>query len=82
MFQNCFSFRAFAIHASTGAVTVAAALDYETTKSYTLTITATDSGAGSLTDTATLNVQITGKVPSYRAAYCYIVACSTIDFEG
>ena len=47
---------AFAIDSS-GNITTATALDYETTASYTLTVTVTDSG--SLTDTATVNVTVT-----------------------
>ena len=48
---------AFAINAATGAITVAtsAALDYETTPSFTLTITASD---GTLSDTAALTVTL------------------------
>ena len=48
---------AFAINSTTGALTVAssAALDFETTPSFTLTITASD---GTLTDTAALTVTL------------------------
>jgi hypothetical protein len=50
---------AFAID-STGHITVAnvAALDYETTTSFTLTITVTDNGTPSLSDTATITVNL------------------------
>ncbi|QQL43871.1 cadherin domain-containing protein [Sulfuriroseicoccus oceanibius] len=48
---------AFAIDAVTGAITTAAALDYETTNSYTLGVSVTDGGG--LTDTATVNVSVT-----------------------
>ncbi len=48
---------AFAIDAATGAITVAnsAALDFETTPSFTLTVTASD---GSLSDTAAITVNL------------------------
>ncbi|SHK48169.1 Metallo-peptidase family M12 [Rubritalea squalenifaciens DSM 18772] len=48
---------AFAINSSTGEVTTATALDYETTASYSLTVTVTDSGG--LTDTAIVSVTVT-----------------------
>ena len=47
---------AFTINSSTGAITTAAALDYETTTSYTLTITATDAFGNVTTTTQTVNV--------------------------
>jgi VCBS repeat-containing protein len=49
---------AFTINAATGAITVSnpSVLDFETTPSYTLTVTVTD--AGGLTDTATVNITI------------------------
>ena len=46
----------FAIDASTGAITVAAVLDHETTASYTLTVEASDGRGG--TDTATVTVTV------------------------
>jgi hypothetical protein len=48
----------FAIHPTTGILTVsnAAALDYETTTSYTLTVLVTDSGGLTDTETVTVNV--------------------------
>ena len=45
----------FGIDASTGALTVAAALDFETTASYTVSVDATD---GTNTTTATVNVNV------------------------
>jgi hypothetical protein len=47
---------AFAIDAATGEITTAAALDYETTPSYTLTVAASD---GSLSGTATVSIAVT-----------------------
>ena len=46
----------FAIGRSTGEITVAAALDYETTDSYTLTVEADDGNGGTDTATATVTV--------------------------
>ena len=46
----------FTINSSTGVITTAAALDYETTTSYTLTVTATDSFGNVSTTTQTVNV--------------------------
>lgn len=48
---------AFAINAATGEITTATALDYETTPSYSLTVTATDSGG--LSNTAIVSVAVT-----------------------
>ena len=50
----------FAIDPTTGAITVAGALDYETTASYSLVVTVTDGGSPSLSDTATLTITVTG----------------------
>jgi len=50
----------FAINGSTGAVTTAGALDYETDSSYALTVQAADGNGG--TDTATVNVSVTDVV--------------------
>ena len=47
---------AFAINASTGAITVAGALDYETTAAYTLTVQVSD---GSLTADAEITINVT-----------------------
>ena len=47
---------AFTINSSTGAITTAAALNYESTASYTLTITATDTSGNATTTTQTVNV--------------------------
>ncbi|MCY4059360.1 MAG: cadherin domain-containing protein, partial [Gammaproteobacteria bacterium] len=47
---------AFAIGQSTGAITVAGALDYETTTSYTLTAQASDGSQGTTTATVTIDV--------------------------
>jgi hypothetical protein len=47
---------AFTINSNTGAITTAAALDYETTTSYSLTITATDAFGNATTTTQTVNV--------------------------
>ena len=55
---------AFTINSSTGAITTAAALDYETTTSYTLTITATDSFGNATTTTQTVNVTDVNEVLS------------------
>ncbi len=52
----------FAIDGSNGAITVAGALDHETTPSYTLTVQADDGEGG--TDTATVNVTVTDVVES------------------
>ncbi len=46
----------FAMDATTGQVTVVQALDYETTQSYTLTVSASD---GSLNETGTVTVNVT-----------------------
>jgi hypothetical protein len=50
----------FTINPSTGAITVAnsAALDFETTPSFALTVTATDNGAPPLSDTATVTINL------------------------
>ncbi len=49
----------FAIDPTTGAITVAGALDYETTPSYSLVVTVTDGGSPSLSATATLTITVT-----------------------
>ncbi len=50
----------FAVDGGTGEITVAGALDYETTPSYTLTVEARDNGG--LTDTAMVTVRVTDVV--------------------
>ena len=54
----------FTINSSTGVITTAAALDYETTTSYTLTVTATDSFGNVSTTTQTVNVTDVNEVLS------------------
>jgi VCBS repeat-containing protein len=51
---------AFAIDAATGAITVAnpAALDFETTTTFALTVTVTDNGTPVLSGTATITVNV------------------------
>ena len=50
---------AFAINSSTGVITTAGALDYETLSSYTLTVQATDNGTPALSGTGTVTIAIT-----------------------
>ncbi|QQL44668.1 cadherin domain-containing protein [Sulfuriroseicoccus oceanibius] len=52
----------FAINSSTGEITTAAPLDYETTTSYALTVTVTDDGTPSLSDAAAVTVNVTDVV--------------------
>ncbi len=54
----------FAIDSGTGAITSAAALDYETTTSYALTVTVTDDGSPAMSDTATITVNVTDVTPT------------------
>jgi len=66
---------AFAINTGTGALTVAGALDYETTDDYTLTVTASD--AGGLTATADVAITVTDVAfpPVFgEAGYAFSVA--------
>ena len=65
---------AFAIDASTGQITVAngAALDYETTPAFTLTVQVTDNGSPALSSTATITINLAdvneapvNRVPSF-----------------
>ena len=60
----------FAINATTGEITVNGALDFDTTPSYTLTVTVTDNGAGTLSDTATITINVTdvNEAPTYNDA--------------
>ena len=61
----------FAISTSTGAITTAGTLDYETDSSYTLTVQADDDNGG--TDTATVNVTVarerTEAMTSFRSPW-------------
>ena len=50
---------AFAINSTTGEMTVAATLDFETTASYSLEVTVTDGGSTPLSGTATLTITVT-----------------------
>ncbi len=54
----------FTIDAGTGAITVAGALDYETTSSYTLTVVASDGNGGSATAWVTVAVTDVDENPS------------------
>ncbi len=60
---------AFTINSSTGAITTAAALDYETTTSYSLTITATDAFGNATTTTQTVNVTDVNEVSNDPSAW-------------
>jgi hypothetical protein len=48
----------FSINSGTGEITVAGALDFETTSSYSLTVSATDNGTSPLSSSATITVNI------------------------
>ena len=50
---------AFVINPTTGEITVADALDYETTVSYSLVVTVTDGGSPSRSDTGTITITVT-----------------------
>ena len=66
---------AFAINASTGAITVAGALDHETTASYTLTVSASQSGSVAFTVPVTVTVTNVVEPPVFGAAsYAFRVA--------
>ena len=66
---------ALALDASRGALTVAAALDYETTASYGLTVTARDPAGGSSTAAVTVTVTDVDEAPAFGAAdYAFTVA--------
>ena len=58
----------FALDASSGMLTVAGALDYETTASYALTLTATDAHGGTATATVAISVTDVAYAPSFAAA--------------
>ncbi len=49
---------AFAIHSTTGVITVAGALNHATTPSYSLEVTVTDTGRPSLSGTATITITV------------------------
>ncbi len=66
----------FAIDAATGAITVAGALDYETTASYSLTVAASDA-AGS-TATATVTITVTDIVADYDTDDDGLIAVTTL----
>ena len=69
---------AFALDASSGALTVAGALDHATTPSYSLTLTATDAHSGSATATVTVTVTDVPPAPVFAAAsYAFTVAEDT-----
>ena len=56
----------FTIDGSSGQISTASALDYETKNSYSVTVTATDSG--SLTDTIAVTINVTEVVEDYGCA--------------
>ena len=58
----------FALDASSGMLTVAGALDYETTASYALTLTASDAHGGTATATVAISVTDVAYAPSFAAA--------------
>ena len=65
----------FALDASSGALTVAGALDYETTASYSLTVTASDPAGGTSTAAVTVTVTDVDEAPGFGAAdYAFTVA--------
>ncbi len=71
---------AFTINSSTGAITTAAALDYETTTSYNLTITATDAFGNTSTTNQVVNVTDVNEVLS--ATYTQSISNTSIDAWG
>ncbi|MCS5573919.1 MAG: cadherin repeat domain-containing protein, partial [Pseudomonadales bacterium] len=59
----------FAVNSSSGKITVAKALDYETATSHSLTVKATDTGSASATATVTVNVtDVNDVTPSFSAS--------------
>ena len=65
----------FALDASSGMLTVAGALDYESTASYALTLTASDAQGGTATTTVTVTVTDVPAAPTFAAAsYAFRVA--------
>jgi hypothetical protein len=71
---------AFTINSSTGAITTAAALDYETTTSYNLTITATDAFGNTSTTNQVVNVTDVNEVLSTQ--YTQSVSTGTLATWG
>ena len=66
---------AFALAAGTGALTVAGALDYETTASFPLTVTASDPAGGTSTAAVTVTVTDVDEAPGFGTAdYAFSVA--------
>ena len=65
----------FAIDGGTGAITIAAALDHETTDEYTLTVEADDGSGGTAAVNVTVTVTDVGEAPSFdEAGYSFEVA--------
>ena len=58
---------AFAIDPLTGEITVAGALDFETTPQYVLTVTVTDNGVPALSETATITINVSDVNESLQA---------------
>ena len=71
---------AFTINSSTGAITTAAALDYETTTSYNLTITATDAFGNTSTTNQVVNVTDVNEVIS--ATHTQSISNTSLDAWG
>ncbi len=66
---------AFALDAASGALTVASALDYETTPSYPLTVTASDPAGATATAAVTVTVTDVDEAPGFGTAdYAFSVA--------
>jgi hypothetical protein len=57
----------FAIDPLTGEITVAGALDFETTPQYVLTVTVTDNGVPALSETATITINVSDVNESLQA---------------
>ena len=74
---------AFAVGGSTGSITVAGALDYETTVAYTLTVEVSDGRGGSATATVKIGVGDVVEVgpPPPTVTYAYNVAAGTFGFR-